>query len=87
MQIKLKDGYVDSYAIVGNLVGGIEVEVTDLDKFEAAYEAFKMEDGKLVFDEERYQALKNKVSPPTQLDRIEAQITYTAMVTDTLLEV
>lgn len=24
---------------------------------------------------------------PTQLDRIEAQVTYTAMVTDTLLEV
>ena len=24
---------------------------------------------------------------PTQLDRIEAQITYTAMITDTLLEV
>ena len=25
--------------------------------------------------------------PPTQLDRIEAQVTYTAMMTDTLLEV
>ena len=26
-------------------------------------------------------------SEPTQLDRVEAQITYTAMMTDTLLEV
>lgn len=26
-------------------------------------------------------------SDPTQLDRVEAQITYTAMMTDTLLEV
>lgn len=26
-------------------------------------------------------------SIPTQLDRIEAQVTYTAMITDTLLEV
>ena len=32
----------------------------------------------------------DKYSPPvipTQLDRVEAQITYTAMMTDTLLEV
>lgn len=27
------------------------------------------------------------VEQPTQLDRIEAQVTYTAMITDTLLEV
>jgi hypothetical protein len=27
------------------------------------------------------------VEQPTQLDRVEAQITYTAMMTDTLLEV
>lgn len=27
------------------------------------------------------------IEEPTQLDRIEAQITYTAMMTDTLLEV
>ena len=29
----------------------------------------------------------NKIEEPTQLDRIEAQIIYTAMMTDTLLEV
>ena len=28
-----------------------------------------------------------KVETPSQLDRIEAQITYTAMMTDTMLEV
>lgn len=28
-----------------------------------------------------------KANEPTQLDRIEAQVTYTAMMTDTLLEV
>ena len=27
------------------------------------------------------------VEEPTQLDRIEAQVTYTAMMTDTILEV
>jgi hypothetical protein len=29
----------------------------------------------------------DSTSEPTQLDRVEAQITYTAMMTDTLLEV
>lgn len=28
-----------------------------------------------------------EVAEPTQLDRVEAQVTYTAMMTDTLLEV
>lgn len=28
-----------------------------------------------------------EVNEPTQLDRVEAQVTYTAMMTDTLLEV
>lgn len=28
-----------------------------------------------------------EVAPPTQLDRIESQLMYTAMMTDTLLEV
>ena len=31
--------------------------------------------------------IENEVSEPTQLDIIEAQVTYTAMMTDTLLEV
>ena len=30
---------------------------------------------------------EDEVIGPTQLDRIEAQVTYTAMMTDTLLEV
>lgn len=29
---------------------------------------------------------REEIQAPTQLDRIEAQITYTAMMTDTLLE-
>ena len=44
------------------------------------------ENGKLV----RYpinNQLNQEIEQPTQLDRIEAQITYTAMMTDTLLEV
>ena len=30
---------------------------------------------------------KEEITVPTQLDRIESQVTYTAMMTDTLLEV
>ena len=30
---------------------------------------------------------EDEVAEPTQLDRVEAQVTYTAMMTDTLLEV
>ena len=30
---------------------------------------------------------REEIPVPTQLDRIEAQVTYTAMITDTLLEV
>ena len=31
--------------------------------------------------------IDNEVAEPTQLDILEAQVTYTAMMTDTLLEV
>ena len=36
--------------------------------------------------EEVYMYIPNKEVEPSQLDRIEAQIAYTAMMTDTLLE-
>ena len=35
-----------------------------------------------IFEDEKTES----VPKPTQLDRIEAQVTYTAMITDTLLE-
>ena len=36
---------------------------------------------------EIYDDGKEEITVPTQLDRIESQVTYTAMMTDTLLEV
>lgn len=41
------------------------------------------ENGECVIEREEIEI----VTQPTQLDRIEAQVTYTAMMTDTLLEV
>ena len=50
---------------------------------------YKYEDGKVVkrSDEEIAEDKRIQDLIPTQLDIIEAQVTYTAMLTDTLLEV
>ena len=55
MQVYLDDnGYVTSFAIIGNLVGGIEVaELKDLRHFQEHFSAYKVVNGELVFDEER----------------------------------
>lgn len=56
------------------------VEAQDAwDEYEDILRYIRIPDEELARQEEQ----KNK---PTQLDRIEAQITYTAMMTDTLLE-
>ena len=50
---------------------------------------YKYEDGKIIkrSDEEIAEDKRIQDLIPTQLDIIEAQVTYTAMLTDTLLEV
>ena len=58
MEIVLKNGYVYSYAITGELYDGITVseedmETINLNFFESHYSAYKFVDGKLVFDEEK----------------------------------
>ena len=45
---------------------------------------YRYEDGALVYDP---MPDEEKAATPSQLDIIEAQVTYTAMMTDTLLEV
>lgn len=45
---------------------------------------YKYEDGEFVLDPI---TIEEPVEEPTQLDRIEAQALYTALMTDTLLEV
>lgn len=51
---------------------------------------YKLADGAPVERTEAEKAAETATRPapdPTQLDRVEAQITYTAMMTDTMLEV
>lgn len=45
---------------------------------------YRYVDGQYVYDPIPVEKVEEK---PTQLDRIEAQVAYTAMMTDTLLEV
>lgn len=54
MIITIKDGYVDSYATTGTIVDGIEVDQPeDLEYFEKHSGAYKLADGKLVYDKDR----------------------------------
>ena len=61
-------------------------------EFEHMVPLYKWEDGKVSRRTEEeikadVAALPSPAESPTQLDQIEAQVTYTAMMTDTLLEV
>lgn len=89
------DGYLLSVSKTP-IVGGIEYDTTGFDFSGVRLHAhrYDFETKTLVLDEERLaeleaedQAAVEAASAPTQLDRIEAQATYTAMMTDTLLEV
>lgn len=74
MQVVLKNGYVDSYAIIGDLLNSIEVKApTDMEFFEANYQAYKYSDGKLVFDEQKSRdlAYEEKIEELRQLREVE----------------
>ena len=47
-----ENGYVESYALVGNLVGGIEVpDPENIEHFESHYEAYGFAEGKVTFND------------------------------------
>ena len=53
MLVTLKDGYVENYAVIGDLPGGIEVELPEeeIEAFETFYRSYKIsEDNTLVLD-------------------------------------
>ena len=63
MQIILNDqGYIESYALIGGLVDGIEIEAPDelLEDFKQHPEAYKLEDGVLVLDADKLKAYINR---------------------------
>jgi predicted outer membrane lipoprotein len=54
------EGFVENYAIIGTVEGGIEVsQPSDLDHFEVNFTAYRVRDGDLVFDETKQKALGN----------------------------
>lgn len=70
-----------NYCIV-NADGIIEnIIVCESDKIAAQFGAAPSYDGAAIGE-----AYNPPPPPPTQLDRVEAQATYTAMMTDTLME-
>lgn len=59
MQITLNDqGYIESYALIGGLVDGVEIEAPDdlLEDFKQHPEAYKVADGVLVLDADKLKA-------------------------------
>lgn len=62
MQVYLDEqGYVNSYAILGTLTNGIEVnELRDLNHFQEHYQSYKVVEGNLVFDEDKEQVAERE---------------------------
>lgn len=60
MIVTIKDGYIDSYAIVGELENGIEVDTPeDMEVFHKNFKAYKLVDNKLILDENKLVESKN----------------------------
>lgn len=85
------DGYVKSWILEDDMGtmsdNDIIVETPEFDdirQFRKEAKLYHIVDGKLVKDENR--EMPTVVQQPTQLDVIEAQVAYTAMMTGTLLE-
>ena len=92
-----ENGYVKEWAMCpaddpnhevlpdGIEVPDLEFDEASLEQFYEEYRAYHVVEPQLVKDESK--ELLSESAEPTQLDRVEAQVTYTAMMTDTLLEV
>lgn len=53
-----ENGYITSFALVGTLVDGMEVnDPEDTDAFAAHFSAYRVRDGNLVFDQQQEEAL------------------------------
>ena len=62
MQIKLNDqGFIDSFATIGNILDSTEIDAPeDLDHFERNYRSYRVNDGRLIFDEEKAVAIQTE---------------------------
>lgn len=62
MKVLLDDkGFIQSYALIGDLVGGIDLpDPEDIDHFEEHFTAYRVRDGNAAFDTEQETALQNE---------------------------
>ena len=63
MLVTLKDGYVENYAIIGNLPDGIEVVLPEdeIETFEVFYRSYKvLEDNTLVLDMKKLESVQQE---------------------------
>lgn len=59
MYVTTKDGYIENYALIGTISGGIEIEdppAEVLEDFVLHHTAYKLENGQLIFDEDKLAA-------------------------------
>ena len=63
-----KDGYVDSFAILGELLNSIEIEDKDinLNFFQQHYGSYKLVNGSLIYDEEK----DKQIAEENELERL-----------------
>lgn len=74
MQVIFENGYVVSYAIIGNIEDGIEIEnPADLSHFEEHYQAYRKEGNVLVFDEEKDSAIEREYISDELRERRETE--------------
>lgn len=62
MKVLLDDkGFIQSYALIGDLVGGIDLpDPENIDHFAAHFTAYRVRDGNAAFDAEQETALQNE---------------------------
>lgn len=61
MQVVIDNGYVMSYAIIGDIEGGINIsDPNNLPHFEEHYQAYKIVNDELVFDEIKYSQIERE---------------------------
>lgn len=74
MQVIITDGYVSSYAFVGSLDGGLEVDIpSDMDHFFNNYESYKLTETGLVFDQEKFDSMKEEEDLETLRERRQTE--------------
>ena len=68
------DGFIENYATLGEILDSTDIdEPADLEHFEHNHRAYRIKDGKLFFDEERFSVLQNEAENTRLRDEREAE--------------